>query len=187
MQFDVNWSAESVVIKFVLCRLMLIHLLSLVGIDVWYRLHVCSVCLFRTNLCSVVLCWLVNLCLHSFGFQPFFMYYLICHLRMWHPKKKNVASWANEIAPPRLLNLILISHIWRFNIFNYLLNLIPVSGGILYRTAGEWNGAIEITREATNETQSFDTKRMRVIRKRVRPVQMQEDNESRRWGERILC
>ena len=54
-------------------------------------------------------------------------------------------------------------------------------GGIIYRTAGEWNGAIEITREGTNQSQSFDTKKMRVIRKRVRSINMQEDNESRRY------
>ena len=50
----------------------------------------------------------------------------------------------------------------------------------MYRASGEWNGSIEITREANSQMQTYDTRLMHVIRKRVRPVEIQEENESRR-------
>ncbi|XP_061886354.1 oxysterol-binding protein-related protein 10-like [Entelurus aequoreus] len=60
------------------------------------------------------------------------------------------------------------------------------TGNIVCKAQGEWNGVLEFT-YSNGESKIIDTSKLPVIKKKIRPVEKQEPNESRRVWQQVTA
>nr|XP_057909527.1 oxysterol-binding protein-related protein 10-like isoform X2 [Doryrhamphus excisus] len=60
------------------------------------------------------------------------------------------------------------------------------TGNIVCKAQGEWNGVLEFT-YGNGENKTIDTSKLPVIKKKIRPVEKQEQNESRRLWQHVTA
>ncbi|XP_054638462.1 oxysterol-binding protein-related protein 10-like isoform X2 [Dunckerocampus dactyliophorus] len=60
------------------------------------------------------------------------------------------------------------------------------TGNIVCKAQGEWNGVLEFT-YGNGESKTIDTSKLPVIKKKIRPVEKQEQNESRRLWQHVTA
>ncbi|XP_019735596.1 oxysterol-binding protein-related protein 10 isoform X1 [Hippocampus comes] len=60
------------------------------------------------------------------------------------------------------------------------------TGNIVCKVQGEWNGVLEFT-YSNGESKVIDTSKLPVIKKKIRPIEKQEQNESRRLWQHVTA
>ncbi|KAM9806615.1 oxysterol-binding protein-related protein 10-like [Syngnathus typhle] len=60
------------------------------------------------------------------------------------------------------------------------------TGNVVCKVQGEWNGVLEFT-YSNGESKVIDTSKLPVIKKRIRPIEKQEQNESRRLWQHVTA